>query len=310
MSLILGMGLPTTANYIVVSSLMAPVILTLGAKSGLIVPLIAVHLFVFYFGILADDTPPVGLAAFAAAAISGGDPIKTGLQGFAYDIRTGLLPFLFIFNTELLLIDVGVAKAFFVFGVAVVAMMLFASATQGFMFTKNRIYETVLLLLIAFTLFRPGYWLDTVSPPFDVSAPETVYQVTDGMAPDSVLTLIISGPDFDSGKTESTTIQVNLAAGADAAARLKAAGLSVNLADGKALIEEPFPGTPYFESLGKAFDYYADEPVQIAEVWKPAERMPKEVFYIPAVLVLAIIIVMQRRRMHAENRLEEAGVAA
>ena len=64
MSLILGMGLPTTANYIVVSSLMAPVIVTVGAEAGLIVPLVAVHLFVFYFGILADDTPPVGLAAF------------------------------------------------------------------------------------------------------------------------------------------------------------------------------------------------------------------------------------------------------
>jgi TRAP-type uncharacterized transport system fused permease subunit len=115
MSLILGMGLPTTANYIVVSSLMAPVIVSVGAQSGLIVPLIAVHLFVFYFGILADDTPPVGLAAFAAAAISGGDPIKTGVQGFTYDIRTALLPFLFIFNTELLLIDVGPAKAIFVF---------------------------------------------------------------------------------------------------------------------------------------------------------------------------------------------------
>ena len=155
MSLILGMGLPTTANYIVVSSLMAPVIITLGAKSGLIVPLIAVHLFVFYFGILADDTPPVGLAAFAAAAISKGDPIMTGVQGFAYDIRTALLPFLFIFNTELLLIDVSVAKAFFVFGVGVVAMMLFASATQGYMFTRNKWWESVLLLLIAFSLFRP-----------------------------------------------------------------------------------------------------------------------------------------------------------
>ncbi|MDH5530343.1 MAG: TRAP transporter permease, partial [Paracoccaceae bacterium] len=98
MSLILGMGLPTTANYIVVSSLMAPVIVSVGAQSGLIVPLVAVHLFVFYFGILADDTPPVGLAAFAAAAISGGDPIKTGIQGFTYDIRTALLPFMFIFN--------------------------------------------------------------------------------------------------------------------------------------------------------------------------------------------------------------------
>ena len=78
MSLILGMGLPTTANYIVVSSLMAGVVVELGAQSGLIVPLIAVHLFVFYFGIMADVTPPVGLASFAAAAVSGGDAIKTG----------------------------------------------------------------------------------------------------------------------------------------------------------------------------------------------------------------------------------------
>src|SRR3546814_12427533 len=74
LSLILGMGLPTTANYIVVSSLMAPVIVILGEQAGLIVPLIAVHLFVFYFGIMADVTPPVGLASFAAAAISGVDP--------------------------------------------------------------------------------------------------------------------------------------------------------------------------------------------------------------------------------------------
>ena len=102
LSIILGMGLPTTANYIVVSSLMAPVILSVGAQAGYIFPLIAVHLFVFYFGILADDTPPVGLAAYAAAAISRGDPIKTGVQGFSYDIRTALLPFLFIFNTDLL----------------------------------------------------------------------------------------------------------------------------------------------------------------------------------------------------------------
>ncbi|MGO2136235.1 MAG: TRAP transporter permease, partial [Marinobacter sp.] len=96
-SLVLGMGLPTTANYIVVSTLMAPVIVSLGAENGLLVPLIAVHLFVFYFGILADDTPPVGLAAYAAAAISGADPIRTGVQGFTYDIRTAILPFMFIF---------------------------------------------------------------------------------------------------------------------------------------------------------------------------------------------------------------------
>ena len=77
--LILGMGLPTTANYIVVASLLANVIVELGANNGIMIPLIAVHLFVFYFGIMADVTPPVGLASFAAAAVSGGDPPKNRL---------------------------------------------------------------------------------------------------------------------------------------------------------------------------------------------------------------------------------------
>ena len=304
MSLILGMGLPTTANYIVVSSLMAPVIITLGAKSGLIVPLIAVHLFVFYFGILADDTPPVGLAAFAAAAISKGDPIKTGIQGFAYDIRTALLPFLFIFNTELLLINVGVLKAFFVFGVAVVAMMLFASATQGYMFTRNRKWESVVLLLIAFTLFRPGYWLDRVSPPYDIYNPDVVYEVVDEVGPDGLLTVIVSGPDFDTGEIASTTILVNLGKPEEAAERLNKAGLNVIVEAGRAIIEEPFPGTPYFESIGKSFDYYGDEPVQIVEIRSAAQRVAKEVFYIPAVLLLVIIMFLQKRRARDERGAE------
>ena len=208
MSLILGMGLPTTANYLVVSSLMAPVIIAIGAQHGLIVPLIAVHLFVFYFGILADDTPPVGLAAFAAAAISKGDPIKTGVQGFMYDIRTALLPFLFIFNTELLLIDVTWYKAIFIFCVAVVAMMLFASATQGWFLTKSRVWESVALLLIAFTLFRPGYWLDQVQPPYVETPPEKVFEVVGNAPENGVLTFVVSGPDFDSGEVKSTTILV------------------------------------------------------------------------------------------------------
>ena len=172
------MGLPTTANYIVVSSLMAPVVLALAANDGLILPLIAVHLFVFYFGILADDTPPVGLAAFAAAAISKGDPIKTGIQGFAYDIRTALLPFLFIFNTELLLIDVTPLKAVFVFCTAVIAMLLFASATQGWFMVRNRIWESLVLLLVAFTLFRPGFWLDQVQPPYVETPPAQVFELS------------------------------------------------------------------------------------------------------------------------------------
>ncbi len=299
MSLILGMGLPTTANYIVVSSLMAPVILALAAKSGLIIPLIAVHLFVFYFGILADDTPPVGLAAFAAAAISGGDPIKTGIQGFAYDIRTALLPFLFIFNTELLLIDVGWAKAIFVFVVAVIAMLLFASATQGFFIVRNRIWESAILLLVAFTLFRPGFWLDQIYPPYNDSEPTKVFEVV-GDAPDNgVLTFVVSGPNFDTGKVTSTTLLVPLGDRKEAIERLEGAGLTVNLEDGLARIDEPLPQTPFFEKIGKLFDFYGDDPVVISNVRAEAERMPKEVFYIPALLLLAFVVLMQRRRRPA-----------
>jgi len=296
MSLILGMGLPTTANYIVVSSLMAPVIIALGAKSGLIVPLIAVHLFVFYFGILADDTPPVGLAAMAAAAISKGDPIKTGIQGFAYDIRTALLPFLFIFNTELLLIDVTWYKAIFIFVVAVIAMMLFASATQGWMLTKNRIWESAALLLVAFTLFRPGFWLDKIQPPYTSEEGNKVYEIVGDVTPNGTATVVVSGPNFNSGELDQTTLLVPLGEPQEAAERLRSAGLDVRLENGVAIVDEPIVGTPFFEKIGNLFDFYADDPVQISEVKKPTSRMPKEIFYLPAFLLLGLVWWMQRRR--------------
>ncbi len=300
MSLILGMGLPTTANYIVVSSLMAPVIVALGAKSGLIVPLIAVHLFVFYFGILADDTPPVGLAAFAAAAISRADPIKTGIQGFAYDIRTALLPFLFIFNTELLLIDVSPLKGVFVFITAVIAMLLFAAATQGFFLTRNRIWETVALLVVAFTLFRPGFWLDQIEPPFTDRPGAEIHQVAEAQPVDSLLRASIAGPDFnDPDKQIETTIVLPLGAAGTGEARLEESGILVMVDDGQALLEEPFPGTP-FESLGREFDFYADDPVTVSVVQVAKQRWPKEVFFIPALLVLALVVLMQRGRASRE----------
>ena len=193
LSLILGMGLPTTANYIVVSALLAPVIVTLGQQNGLIVPLIAVHLFVFYFGIMADVTPPVGLASFAAAAVSGGDPIKTGVVAFFYSLRTAALPFLFIFNTELLLIDVTWAQGIFVFLIATIAMLLFAAATQGWFLARNRFYETIALLLIAFTLFRPGFWMDMVAPPYAEESPAAIAEAAMATAPGDDLRIRVAG---------------------------------------------------------------------------------------------------------------------
>ncbi len=302
MSLILGMGLPTTANYIVVSSLMAPVIVTLGAQSGLILPLVAAHFFVFYFGILADDTPPVGLAAFAAAAISRGDPIKTGIQGFMYDIRTGILPFLFIFNTELLLIDVGPVKAVFVFVVAVIAMLLFAAATQGYFLVRSRIWESLILLLIAFTLFRPGYWLDQMSPPYSEAPAAQLFEALGDQPENHEMQILIQGPDFDTGEMAETTLVVPLGGVGDGQSRLEAAGLTVMMEEGRALLEEPFPGTAY-EKLGQDYDFYANDPVEVVHALVPNDRIIKELFYIPALILLAFVIWLQRRRKPAGKTL-------
>ncbi len=158
-SLILGMGLPTTANYIVMASLTAPALVTIAGYQGFAVPLIAAHLFVFYFGILADDTPPVGLAAYAAAAIAKSDPIATGLQGFMYDIRTAVLPFMFIFNTDMLLLGIdSFPLALYIFAMTCVGMFAFASATQGWFIVRNRWYELPFLICVALIMFRPGFF--------------------------------------------------------------------------------------------------------------------------------------------------------
>ena len=165
--LVLGMGLPTTATYIVMATLLAPAIAQLGADSGVILPLIGIHLFVFYFGILADDTPPVGLAAYAAAAIAGSEPIRTGVQGFAYDMRTAILPFLFLLNPELLTIA-GVdaeghilwidnwLKVGFVFIVSLFAMFAFVAAIQGYLARPCGWFLRLVLLALALVIFQPA----------------------------------------------------------------------------------------------------------------------------------------------------------
>jgi TRAP transporter 4TM/12TM fusion protein len=163
----LGMGLPTTANYLVVASLLAGVLVELGNAAGLVLPLIAVHLFVFYFGLLADSTPPVCLAAFAASAISRADPLKTGVQAFLYDIRTAILPFVFIFNPELLLIGVtSIWHGLLVFGVSLLAILCFTSITQYWMFVRLRWYEALCLFCAMVGFFRPDFVLDRVYPAF------------------------------------------------------------------------------------------------------------------------------------------------
>ncbi|WP_338889089.1 TRAP transporter permease [Aeromonas rivipollensis] len=289
LSLILGMGLPTTANYIVVSSLLAPVVVTLGQQNGLIVPLIAVHLFVFYFGIMADVTPPVGLASFAAAAVSKGDPIKTGITAFYYSLRTAALPFLFIFNTDLLLIDVDFAHGVLIFVVATVAMLIFAAATQGWFLVKSRWYENVLLLLVAFTLFRPGFWMDIVHDPYSETPPAQLAQTLGEVEAESTLRLRIQGEDAV-GKLRQSTVLLAVPAGADGEERLASLGLALYEQDGKTLIDNVTFGSPA-AAAGMEFDQ------EILSVKAPTERWHKELMWIPGFLLFALVVWLQRRRV-------------
>ena len=168
--LLLGMGLPTTANYVVVASLMSMVLVDVGNASGFIFPLIAVHLFVFYFGLMADVTPPVGLASYAAAAISGGDPLKTGIQAFWYSLRTAILPIVFLFNHELLLIGIqNIWHALLVIITSLIGILIFTSATQAWFINKMRWYEIVAFLLISLSFLRPDYVMDKFYPKFEYS---------------------------------------------------------------------------------------------------------------------------------------------
>jgi TRAP transporter 4TM/12TM fusion protein len=166
--LLLGMGLPTTANYVVVASLMATVLVDVGNASGFVFPLIAVHLFVFYFGLMADVTPPVGLASYAAAAISGGDPLKTGLQAIWYSLRTGILPIVFLFNHELLLIGIdNIWHGLLVIITSLIGILVFTAATQSWFINKLRFYEVAAFLIISLSFLAPDFVLNKFYPKFN-----------------------------------------------------------------------------------------------------------------------------------------------
>ncbi len=168
--IVLGMGLPTTANYLVVAALMSHVVVEVAGASGYAFPLIAVHLYVFYFGLMADVTPPVGLASYAASAISKADPIRTGIQAFWYELRTAILPVVFIFNNELLLIGIeNIWHGLMVLATSLLAILIFSSATQGWFVNKLRWYEIIIFIIISLSLFRPGYILDKFYPEYEYS---------------------------------------------------------------------------------------------------------------------------------------------
>ena len=291
-SLILGMGVPTTANYIIVSSLMAPVVVELGAQSGLIVPLIAIHMFVFYFGIMADVTPPVGLAAYAAAGIAKTDPLLTGFTAFWYSIRTSVLPFMFIYNTQLLLIGVDNVGEFLLTVVsAVVASLLFVAASQLWFLTRNKWYETVILLLVAFSLFRPNFWMDMIYPPYSKIAATDLMQVIEKAPANESLRVWIEGEDIN-GKLVKKGMLLPLGEPGPAAKRLEGFGLRL-----MPMGEQIDVLSVKFRSKAEKAGFQQGQKVIAMEVEN--KRPAAEWMFLPALGVLAFVIVLQRRRIAA-----------
>ena len=297
--LVLGMGLPTTANYIVVSTLMAPVIVELGAQTGLLVPLIAVHMFVFYFGLMADVTPPVGLASYAAAGIAKSEPMLTGLTAFSYSARTAILPFMFIFNTQLLLIGIGnTFQLILTIVTATVASMMFAAATQGYFITKSRLHESLLLLLVTFTLFRPGFWMDMMYPPYEEIPPTELTRLVEEAPRNGNLRVWVEGMNLE-GQDISKGVLLPLGdRAAKASERLGAMGLTVmTLGDQVQVAAVRFGSRA--EKLG------LEQGFSISAIEIPSgERPAKEWMFVPAFILLGLVYAMQKprqRRREAER---------
>ena len=155
-SIILGMGLPTTAKYIVLASMAAPAIMKFG------VPILAAHLFIFYFGIVADLTPPVALAAYAGAGVAGGDPVKTGFNGLKLALAGFMIPYIFVYNPGLLLIDTTLPEIILMIGTSLLGAFALALGGSGYWMRNLNILERIIFFGAAVTLIFPGVVTDSV----------------------------------------------------------------------------------------------------------------------------------------------------
>ncbi len=297
MCVVLGMGLPTTANYIVVASVMAQPLVTLAAQNGLIIPLFAVHLFVFYFGLMSGTTPPVAVDSFAGAAVARSDPMRTSVQAFYYSLRTAILPFIFVFNPELLLIGVeSYWSAGLVIVSSTIAMCVFGAATQGYFMTKSFKIESALMVVIALSLLRPAFWLDRVQSPFETVDPTSIYEVAEGAEQDAQIQMLMEGENF-SGDLIQRRVAIPLGApGASGEDRLlEATGMTMRTEEAGVFVDNVDFNSPA-QKWGIDFDW------KVLELNQPNKRIAKEWFYLPAygALVLLMLFQIARRRKTAE----------
>jgi hypothetical protein len=242
---------------------------------------------------MADVSPPVGLAAYAAGAIAGADPLKVGWQGMRYENRTALLPFVFVFNPEILMIDIGgVVHFLLVVGCAVLAMGTFVAASQNWLLTRNRWWETLALLLICFTLFRPGFWLDQLQAPFEARPAAQLGMLAETVPFGSTLRMRIENQSR-SGDDVEKLVRLNMRSGESGAERLARAGLRVGAGGQDTVVESVRFG-------GEAAKYDLSAGDRVQSVLVPADRPRRYWFTIPALGPLAVIVLLQRRRQTSQ----------
>lgn len=154
--IVLGMGVPTTANYLIMATITAPILTEMG------LPLLAAHMFVFYFGIVADITPPVALAAYAGSAIAGSNPLKTGVNATRLAITAFIIPYIFAFNPKMLFINATIPEVALIIVTSCVGIFALSAALEGYMFRKMKIYEIIPLIIGGLLMIYPGLYTDLV----------------------------------------------------------------------------------------------------------------------------------------------------
>lgn len=155
-SIILGMGVPTTANYLITSTIAASAIIGLGYEP------LAAHMFVFYFGIIADVTPPVALAAMAGAAIAKSDPLKTGIEATKLSIGAFIIPYMFIFNPDILMINTTIADVIPILITSLIGMFGVSAGLEGYVFRKCKPYERILFIVAGLLSIYPEFYSDII----------------------------------------------------------------------------------------------------------------------------------------------------
>ncbi len=207
---------------------------------------------------------------------------------------------MFIFNTDLLLIDVTWTQGIIVAIAATIAILVFTAGTMGWFVTRSRIYESVALILVAFALFRPDFFMDRLQPPFQQIEPAGLSQALSDAKDGDALRLVVNGPDFDTGEPKDTTLVLDVQGEGTGAERLEAFGLMLIDEEGITKLDEPLFGTPFSDTLS-SFDFYGDTPVKIASVQAPSSQMAKEVIFLPALLLLALIAFLQKARLNRQG---------